>query len=180
MMELLNEFTKAELIFFCIGIIATVLFIIQTSLSFIGTDDIEFDTEEGFEILTIKNLVIFMMIFGWSGMVAIDSFKLQISSSIVFSFTISVLVIFILSGIVYFMSKMKHDGTIKMENCIGKIAQVYLNVSPQGMGKVTLSVQGAYREFDAISKNKVYIPSGANVKVTGFQDNILEVETINS
>ena len=67
-----------ERIFWIIAIPFSFFFLIQLLLSFIGADadtaaDFEGDLDEGtgdgggFQIFTIRNFVIFMTVFGWSG-----------------------------------------------------------------------------------------------------------------
>lgn len=65
------------------------------------------------------------------------------------------------------MRKLQSDGTLVIENAIGKKGTVYLTVPAKGTGTVTVPVQGAMRTLDAVSEKGVRIPTGSLISVVG-------------
>tara|TARA_B110000046_G_scaffold16029_1_gene15410 strand:- start:73 stop:765 length:693 start_codon:yes stop_codon:yes gene_type:complete len=67
-------------IYWGIAIPFTLIFLIQTALTFVGGEidgdtDMEIDAygHIGFQFFTIKNLVVFFTLFGWTGLACLDS-----------------------------------------------------------------------------------------------------------
>jgi hypothetical protein len=63
------------------------------------------------------------------------------------------------------MQRLQSDGTLKIENAIGKHATVYLTIPETGTGSINISIQGSLRTMDAMSDNGQRIPTGSIVKV---------------
>jgi hypothetical protein len=75
------------------------------------------------------------------------------------------------------MRRLQTDGTISIENTIGKEGNVYLGIPKNGTGQVQIIVQGSLKIFDAVSKNKSTIATGEKVQVVGVASgNTLIVE----
>jgi len=75
------------------------------------------------------------------------------------------------------MQRLKSDGTLRMENAIGKEGRVYLTIPENGSGKVSIVIQGGLRELEAVSAGKERIPTGENVRVVRVVSNrVLVVE----
>lgn len=66
------------------------------------------------------------------------------------------------------MMKLEKDGTIKMEDCVGKSCDVYLRIpaSRSGKGKIQISINGTIQEFEAITDEEDMIATGSRVKIT--------------
>jgi hypothetical protein len=74
------------------------------------------------------------------------------------------------------MRRLQSDGTMHIENAIGKTGTVYLTVPEKGTGSISVPVQGALRTLDAVSENGQRFPTGSIVKVVGITaGNILVV-----
>lgn len=76
------------------------------------------------------------------------------------------------------MSRMEQSGTINMANAVGCKGNVYLKIpgEKQGEGKVQISIQGAIREFDALTAGEE-LETGAPIRVVEvINDNTLLVE----
>ena len=72
---------------------------------------------------------------------------------ILVSAVIGVLLVMAVMAIFRFMSRMEQNGTINMANAVGCKGNVYLKIpgEKRGEGKVQISIQGAIREFDALT-----------------------------
>ena len=186
-MELLFEtwwqgMLVAEKVYWIIAIPFTVIFIIMMVMTLIGGDidgagDMDLDTEIdsdhgiGFQYLSIKNLVGFFTIFGWSGIASLAAGKSMVFTVIV-STMAGLLMMTIMSTIVYLMGKLTEEGNLNLKNAIGKTGTTYLTIPAErkGMGKIQIKVQG-FRTLDAITDEKEDIKTGAVVQVVAVIDN---------
>lgn len=79
--------------------------------------------------------------------------------------------------IFYMMSKMEQSGNIDSNNAVGCKGNVYLTIpgTRSGEGKVQIGIQGAIREFDAITEGET-IPNGTPIRVVEvINENVLLV-----
>lgn len=163
----------------------TVFFVLQLIVSFLGGDtpddlpdhEISHDHGIGFQFFTLKNMVGFFTIFGWTGIACIKS-GLSIPMTIVVSVLAGMLMMTIMGGLFYLLMKAGADGTMKMEKAIGQVGEVYLIVQSRrgGIGKVQVKVMGAVRTLDAMTDDENDLPSGKVVSVSKIiNDNILLV-----
>ncbi|MCT4602896.1 MAG: hypothetical protein N4A59_08365 [Marinifilum sp.] len=178
-----------EKIFWGISVPFSVLFLIQMVMTFLGGDvddvaadgdaDVSGDTGIDFQFLTLKNLIAFFTIFGWTGIICLNmGFGPGISTFIA---TIAGLIMMvIMASIMYFMGKLTEEGTLNLNNAIGKVGNVYLTIpgARKGMGKVQIQVQGL-QTLDAITDAEKDIKTGAVVEVIEIlNDQILVVYPI--
>ena len=169
----------------CITLFASLVFVIQTIMTFIGMDmdvdvsaDTAIDGDSGpFQLFTFRNFINFLLGFGWS----IISFEKAIENQFVLilvSAVIGVLLVMAVMAIFRFMSRMEQSGTINMANAVGCKGNVYLKIpgEKRGEGKVQISIQGAIREFDALTAGEE-LETGAPIRVVEvINDNTLLVE----
>ncbi len=173
--------------FWYLAIPVSVIFLIQTIMTFIGgaaeSMDVDFSAEmDGndtpFQLFSLRNLINFLLGFSWTGI----SFYTTVSSKlflIIFSILVGFLFVYLFFIIIKQMQKLAEDNSFKIENTIGKTAEVYLPIPAHksGKGKVMISVNGAFHELDAMTAHD-RIPSNAIVRVLAVDSNILIVETI--
>jgi len=78
----------------------------------------------------------------------------------------------IMALLIYYLSKLAEDGSMKMSNAIGKTATVYLPIPGKraAQGKVQLTLHG-FQTLDAITDDEEAIPNGTLVKVTDIINN---------
>lgn len=173
----------------CITLFASLVFVIQTILTFVGMDadggmdvdmgsDMPGDGDTGpFQLFTFRNFINFLLGFGWS----IISFQGAIQNQFVLilvAAVIGVLLVIAVMAIFRFMSRMEQSGTIQMANALGCKGNVYLKIpaNKRGEGKVQISIQGAIREFDAITLGEE-LETGAPIQVVEVvNDSMLLVE----
>jgi hypothetical protein len=178
-----------EKVYWIIAIPFSVLFILQTIMTLFMGDvsdvdsggdvdaSVEGDHGIDFQFLSLKNIVAFFTIFGWSGIACINS-GLGVPITIIISIAAGLLMMVIMAALMYFMFKLTDDGSLKMINAKGKIGTVYLTIPPKrsGMGKVQISVQGL-RTLDAMTDNKEELKTGSIIEVTEiFNNEILIVK----
>lgn len=174
-------------VYWSIALIGTIIFTFTTISTFIGGDaddfgdvdsDIEADTGIGFQFITLKNLVAFFTIFGWSGIASIDAGNSKITTIIISIFCGLVMMI-IMAAMFYYISKLTSSGTLKMKNALNAIGEVYLTVGANRskIGKVQVKIQGALRELEALTDCNEDLKQGNVVKVIEVTTNgILIIE----
>ncbi|MEQ9402910.1 MAG: hypothetical protein RIM99_04940 [Cyclobacteriaceae bacterium] len=162
-------------IYWGIAIPSTLIFLIQTVMTFIGgevdTDaevdmEIEADHGIGFQFFTLKNFIAFFTIFSWTGIACLDS-GFSTTTSIIVSTLAGILMMVIMATVFYYFSKLTDSGTMHMKNAIGKVGEVYLPVggSRANIGKISIKVQGSLRELDAITDDKKDLSVGTVIEV---------------
>jgi len=185
-----SELGIFEQIFWVITIPATVIFLALLGMTIFGGDvsDSDVDTNidahisDGdsipFQFLSLKNIVAFFAVFGWSGIGFINA-GLAAWLVILLALICGFLMMLLMATLFYLMSKLAENGTLKMKNAVGKLGEVYLVIpaNRSGMGKVQLNVQGSLRTLDAITDDFEKIPTSSIIQVLDvIDDQILLVK----
>lgn len=183
------ELTTLEKIYWITAIIGSVFFVIQMITAFVIGDmdadvagdadfDIETDTGIPFQFFTLRNMVAFFTVFGWSGLGCIAA-EYTVMSTILTSTLSGFIMMLIMSGLFYLVSRMTDSGTMNINNAKGKTATIYIPVKAKrgNMGKVQVKVQNSLRELDAITDEEEDLKTGSVVLVKDVLDsNVLLVE----
>lgn len=170
-------------VFWLIAVPASLVFLIMLIITiFVGDSDMDAggdadgdvnaDDGIGFQFMSVKNMVAFFTILGWSGIFCVKS-GLQPGLSIGIAIGCGLLMMVIMASIYYFMGKLQDSGTLEMKNAISKTGEVYLIIPAKrnGMGKVQIKVQGALRTLDAMTDDEEGIKTGALIDVIDVKDN---------
>ena len=179
MIELFNSLEPLQKFFWTIACCASLVFIIQTIMTFIGlgtdadvdagpmdgsVDSIEDGALSG--VFSFRNLVNFLLGYGWAGVLLFDDIEKRWLLQLV---AIAVGLLFVLAFVFMFRQVMKlsHDGSFKMSETVGLKADVYLRIpaARSGRGKVQVSVKGSIHEIDAVTDNDAEIPTGGQVEI---------------
>ena len=185
-------------ILWTVTLVASLLFVIQSILTFIGADaDADFDTdidtsmdggdlsniEGGSNLYTFRNFVNFCLGFGWSAILLQDS----IPSTAVLILVSAFIGVALVAAVMYlfkWLSSMQQSGNINVQKqaagCEGK---VYLTIpaARSGSGKVQITIAGSVREYDALTESEEALKTGTPIRVVDALDaNTLLVEEINS
>ena len=158
---------------------ASLIFIIQTIMTFIGLGDADgFDSDldgnshfEGpFQLFSIRNLVNFFLGFGWGGVCFYDMFPKGLV--IILALLTGIVFVFIFFFIIKQFLKLGKDNTFRIQNTLEKAADVYLTIpeAKSGKGKIQISVKGAFHEIDAMTEGE-RIPTGGKAQVVSIIDN---------
>ena len=182
-------------ILWCIAIASSLIFIVETVLTFIGAD-VDFDTDADFDVpdgafegdpsmnlYTFRNLVNFLLGMSWTAILL----KEQVASKVllmVIAFVAGAILVAAVMMMFKWLSKMQQSGNIDLmkdaEGCNGK---VYLTIPAErgGTGKVQITINGAVREYDAVTDSEQDLKTGKAIKVVEAIDNsTLLVEEIDS
>ncbi|MCI6501834.1 MAG: hypothetical protein MSA49_01185 [Clostridia bacterium] len=191
----------SQQIFALVGIAASVILLIQTLMLLFGLGggsdadgDGDFDSDgtegdidgdgdhggDGLTLFSIRGIVAMLCILGWTGVIFLGT-----SMPTILAVFLALLCGFLtLVGMAYIMraiSKLQSSGNLDIGNAVGKVGQVYIPIKPNGMagGKITLTVQGKYSEFSAITMADHVLTTGSYVRVVSVNEsNVLLVEPI--
>ena len=185
-------------ILWAVTLSASLIFVIQSILTFVGADaDSDFSTDVdvsgdgsdlsnidgGSNLYTFRNFVNFILGFGWSAILLQDSI-----SSVPLLILVSVIIGAALVAAVMYLFKwlagMQQSGNINVfaaaKGCEGT---VYLTIpaARAGEGKVQIAINGAVREYNAVTEADEALKSGTAIRVVDVVNaNTLLVEETNS
>ena len=182
-------------ILWCIAIASSLIFIIETVLTFIGADvemdmDTDFDiVDGGFEgdpsmnLYTFRNLVNFLLGMSWTAILLNEQIKSKALLMLI-AFAVGAAIVFAVMMMFKGLSKMQQSGNINVfESAVGCSGKVYLTVPGErkGSGKVQININNSVREYDALTDSEDDLKTGTSIKVTEVLDaSTLLVEEINS
>ena len=191
-MEFWEGLLLAQKIYFCVGLAASVFLILQIitllfgigdsgevdiDLSGDGEVDATVDLSDGFTLFSLRGIVAFFAIGGWTGyaLAPINTW-IAVGGSLLAGALALVGMAFAMRGIM----KLRSSGNIEIAKAVGKVADVYLTIPAKGngSGKITLTLEERYVELNAISLGDTPIPTGEKVKITALVGDSLVVEKI--
>ncbi|MGN1210314.1 MAG: hypothetical protein ACI4TM_01400 [Candidatus Cryptobacteroides sp.] len=173
----------------------SVIFIVETILTFIGLDhDVEFETdfdtpdgsfdsEPSMNLYTFRNLVNFLLGTSWTAILL----EKQIASKTILMAIAVLAGVLLVTAVMYlfkWLSKMQQSGNIDIrKDASGCNGKVYLTIPAErkGVGKVQISINESVREYDAVTDSDEDLKTGTNIRVLEAVDgSTLLVEEINS
>ena len=169
--------------FWFIAIPASVVFLVQTVMTFMGADatdglDADFDsnlsgTDAPFQLFSLRNLINFLLGAGWGGISFYNSIDnktilILVSAAIGAGF---VAAFFLL---IRQVQRFGEDNSFKIDLALNHTGTVYIPVpeNKSGTGKVQVSVKGSVHELTAITLNE-RIPTGTLIKIIKIENNNL-------
>ncbi|GHU71491.1 hypothetical protein FACS189413_13280 [Bacteroidia bacterium] len=183
-MEWFNSLDAGLKTYWMIAGIASLIFVIQTIMTFVGMDSsVDFDTDfsdtevhadASYPFFSIRNLINFFLGFGWGGVCFYNTFESKVW--IAFAAVLTGLVLVLIFVFIFKqMLRLKRDNTFKISETVGKTANVYLVIpeNKSGKGKIQISVRGAFHEIDA-QTNGEHIPTGSIIQV----DAVIDSQTV--
>lgn len=187
-MQILENLEPLLRTYWFIAIPTSLIFLIQTIMTFMGADssdgiEADFDgdltdVEAPFQLFSLRNLINFLLGFGWTGISLYDTISSK-ALLVIVSLIVGILFVLLFFLVIRQIQKLAENNSFKIANTLNKTAEVYLSIpeNKKGKGKVLISVNGSFHELEAMTENDK-IPSGKVVKVVNVENNILIVETI--
>ena len=181
-------------ILWSIAIATSLIFILETVLTFIGIDhdgsldmdtsaDGSFESEPSMNLYTFRNLVNFLLGMSWTAILL----KEKIASTALLMIIAVAVGVLLVAAVMYmfkWLSKMQQSGNIDVyKSAVGCIGKVYLTIPAQrkGAGKVQITINESVREYDALTDSESELKTGASIKVVEVLDpSTLLVEEMNS
>ncbi|MFR8803558.1 MAG: hypothetical protein ACLVGR_03625 [Anaerovoracaceae bacterium] len=173
-----TSLSTAMQVLWAITLSASLIFVIQTVMTFLGlgdhdadfdldTSDGSFDADPSMNLLTFRNLVNFCLGFGWTAVLMHE--KIQSNALlIIVSVIVGILLVTVVMWIFKWLSGMQQTGNIDVHrSAVGCEGKVYLTIPGErkGEGKVQITINNAVREYDAVTDGET-IPTGKAIKVT--------------
>ena len=173
-----TSLSTAMQVLWTITLSASLIFVIQTVMTFLGlgdhdadfdldTSDGSFDADPSMNLLTFRNLVNFCLGFGWTAVLMHE--KIQSNALlIIVSVIVGILLVTVVMWIFKWLSGMQQTGNIDVhKSAVGCEGKVYLTIPGErkGEGKVQITINNAVREYDAVTDGET-IPTGKAIKVT--------------
>jgi hypothetical protein len=180
-----------------ITLAASLVFVIQTVLTFIGADtggdfdadagglDMDMDDPSmgsGMNLYTFRNLVNFFLGFGWTAILLQDSVKSP-TLLIIISVFVGVALVAIVMYLFKWLSGMQQSGNINVyKSAVGCTGTVYLTIPGEraGEGKVQITINNSVREYAALTDSDT-LKTGTPIKVVEvINPGTMLVEELNS
>ena len=178
---------------------ASLIFIIQSIMTFVGADadastdfDMDIDTsmdgtdlsniEGGSNLYTFRNFVNFFLGFGWTAILLHGQVR-STALLVIISIIVGILLVAAVMYLFKWLNSMQQSGNINVyKAAVGCQGKCYLTIPGEraGEGKVQITIQGAVREYNAVTDGDA-IKTGTPIKVVETIDaNTLLVEELNS
>jgi len=185
-----DSLSSLQRIHWVIAIPSTIIFVIQliitltaggdTDMDSAGDHDGDFsgDHDDGMHIFSVKSILVFLMFYGWGGLAAIEKGMHVWWGVSGISLVLGIIMMLFTAWIFFMLLKLQSSGTMKMQNAVGKEAEVYLTIPAKksGNGKVQIIIQGGYKTLDAVTEDTEDIKTGNFVEVIEVVNDILVVK----
>ena len=174
-----------EKVLWTIALVSSLIFVVQTVMTFMGMDSdadatgcgADISADMPIELFTFRNFINFFLGFSWTAIAFYGHAGLALT--IVSATIAGLLLVAAVMYMFYLMSRMEQSGNIDLkESAVGCKGTVYISIPERGIGKVQITIQGAVREYDAVTGGES-ISSGTPIKVTEvIDDSMLKVERL--
>lgn len=181
MKEWWDSLSQMSQVFATVAIPATVVMVLQTILLFFGmgdgddvdiADDVDdistgaLDGSDGLSLFTIRGIVAFFAVGGWTG-IAVDNANGSEVLAIILSLLAGSAALFGIAYLFKFALKLQNNGTLSLENAVGKTGEVYIPIpaNRKGTGKVMVTVQERLCELSAITSEDRDLRTGEYIRV---------------
>jgi membrane protein implicated in regulation of membrane protease activity len=128
-----------------------------------------FHGDSGLRLFTVRGLIAFFAVMGWTGLVLLrQNIPLVVSAPV--SLGAGFLALLLVAWILSLFYKAQSSGNMELKNALGSSGTVYITIPParQEQGKVNLILDGQYVELSAVTDNQTPIPTGTQVTVVGI------------
>jgi len=189
MLDFLQGMEPLQKGFWYISLVTSAIFLIQTILTFVGSDssdgvNADFDgnldhADAPFQLFSLRNLINFLLGFGWTGVAFYETISNKMFL-VILAVVVGVAFVFIFFLLIFQILKLTEDNTFNIQNLQDKSGEVYLTIPAEmsGKGKIQISVNGSNHELSAMTRSDKSLISGQNVKVVEITDGILIVAQI--
>jgi membrane protein implicated in regulation of membrane protease activity len=174
---LLGISTDAEAFYWLMALLGTFFFIVKIVINLVGKDksasDIDLDGSHDF--FSIETILSFLKVAGWIGVLCFRLTSLSPMLVLLASLVSGTIAFFVAATTLKHLRHLEDDGTMNLENAVGKTGVVYLSLPGlnQGTGQIQVEVQGRFATLDA--KSDKPIKTGEKVFVYAVENNCLLV-----
>jgi hypothetical protein len=197
MNEWWNGLSGWEHLYLYVALPASAVLLLQTLLTFIGFGHGDAEATAGaghteadggsdagghvavpFNLFTVRNLVAFFTLFGWTGLAMAQNHG-PVASMLV-AILVGLMAMALMAIFMRFVFGMQSSGNYRLADAVGRTGDVYLAVpaAMAGAGKVNVIIGEIKRELKAVTRGGP-IPTGATVTVVEISNDALVVERKN-
>lgn len=135
-----------------------------------GEADSGEDADPGLRLFTVRGLVAFFAVGGWTGLVLSKYLNAGLAVGLAFLAGAAALVGIAL--LFKYAFRLQDKGNLNVLNAIGKAGKVYIPIPAceKGQGKITIMLQERLVELDAVTKAQQQLPTGTPVRVSAVID----------
>lgn len=189
-----NSLSVFQKIYFCVAVLFTAILVVQMILMIVGAGsdggdgidldgdgdpDINVDGDSGLSLFTIKGIVAFFAVGGWTGFALGDGMMKEIYAALI-SVAAGLVALVLVGLLMKWIIGLSSNGNMNLDNAVGKVAEVYLTIPPKctSKGKITVEVQGQLMELEAMTEAEEPIATGSKVRVVKNDGGICVVEKV--
>ena len=184
----LGDVSGIDMLFASSALVGGILFVLYFFLLMIGgiaTDifdglfgiDVDMGADASFKALTFQGIMAFLMFFGLAGLYVTKSGGGP-SPAILAGAIAGGASMYFTGKLFELYVNLQQDGTVELSEAIGAKGQVYLRISDEGVGQVTVEVNEAQRTFNAKSEDGAGIATGDFIEVVDTIGEVLVVKRI--
>jgi len=162
-------------VYWMLAIPSSVMFLIQMALLIFGFDSDgdgsigETDDPSGFHLFSVRNVIIFVTVFSWSGITGTSS-GWQTGITIGVSFVLALVVMVLVAWMFKKMSTLGESGNFNISKALGATGTIYIPIIGGGKGKIQAKIDGRLVELDAVSESKEDIATGTIIEIVEVID----------
>lgn len=175
-----------------VAVFFSVIFVVQTLLTFIGIDSFDSDADVDLggadidghtlgtvgvsQLFSIRTLIYFMLGMSW-GAISVGGLVGSEVVRAVIAIVCGGVFVWVFYLIMRTMLRLQTSGNVSIEQSVGLTGQAYLRIGAERSqkGKVSVSIAGALREYDALTDG-AEIKSGSQVRIVAVEGSTLIVE----
>ena len=135
----------------------------------------EFTEIGGLRLLTLRGILAFLSIGGWTALVV--SIEYSVLLAVVIGLLAGAAADILYALVMRAVLRLQENGAVHLKNAVGLTGEVYIPIPPQrtANGKINIILQGKLCEEEAIWNGDVFLPTGTKVTVTGILGDALIV-----
>ncbi|WP_024856095.1 hypothetical protein [Ruminococcus albus] len=134
-------------------------------------------TDTSMHFFTLQTIVAFLTVFSWSSIVLVGS-RVPSLAALPVGILLGIGTMALVAKMVQLSMRLAENGTVDLRNAIGESATVYIPCPPknQGMGKITMTLQGQMMELGAFNEGEEMLKTGTKVVVVDVRGDDVVVE----
>ncbi len=127
------------------------------------------DAFDGLHLFSVRGIIAFFVVFGWVG-VLLDLTGMHPALTLLIAGVCGFAMMVLIALLYRWVMRLQSDGTVDIRNALGVSGTVYLTVpaARSASGKVNLTVQGTYCEYQAVTDSDAPIETGKEITVIGI------------
>jgi membrane protein implicated in regulation of membrane protease activity len=145
----------------------------------LDSHDGHFNIDPGFTLFSVRSIIAFFTFFGWVGVITLHK-GMDLKLVILVSFFAGLIALFFVAFVLFQLIKLAEEGTVDMEEALGKYGKVYIPIPEKrtGTGLVNIELSNKIMELRAITDGD-RLPTGTIIYVFKIlEDNVLLVGEI--